>query len=368
LNESQRRPAGIRSRPFARFLGPAAGLVLVAAALWIVGLEDRVVDASGTTHRGRLIEAPGAAVVLRTDHGDLEFKPAEIRSVRAGLLSAFRPLARNPALALLGVGAHLLAILAVHLRWGVLLRAADLKTPWLTVLRLGWIGQFAASVLPGGIATGDVVKALYVAGGSSGRKAHAVTTVAFDRLLGLIVLCMIALAGALLAPGATRVGATRTLLAALLAGCLVLLVLLVSPRVRAATGLSRLVPRRLSAIAREAGEALALYGGRRGALGLASLVAVFSQGFILLAIFLYGKALGTTLSAFAVLAAIPVAQMISAVPGLPGGFGVGDLAYVAILPDAGVAAGTALALSFTYKIVHLLIALPAGLWLRRTRP
>ena len=81
-----------------------------------------------------------------------------------------------------------------------------------------------------------------------------------------------------------------------------------------------------------------------------------------------GEALGVTMSLFAVAAAVPVAQMVSAVPGLPGGFGVGDLAFVALLPEAGVAAGTALALSFTYKIVHLLVALPAGFWLRRYRP
>jgi uncharacterized membrane protein YbhN (UPF0104 family) len=59
---------------------------------------------------------------------------------------------------------------------------------------------------------------------------------------------------------------------------------------------------------------------------------------------------------------------VSAVPGLPGGFGVGDLAFVALLPDAGVPAGTALALSFTYKTVHLLVALPAGFWLRGRKP
>jgi uncharacterized protein (TIRG00374 family) len=351
-----------------RVLGPAAGLVLVALALWIVGLGDRVVDVNGNTHVGRLVESEGTAVVLRTDSGDRAFAPEEIRSVRAGLLSAFRPLARKPSAALLGVAAHLLAIVLVHLRWGTLLRAAGLATPWVTVFRLGWIGQFAASVLPGGIATGDVVKALYVARGTSGRRAHAVTTVAFDRLLGLIVLSTIALLGALLAPGATRVGATRALLAALLGGALLLLALLLSPRVRAATGLSRLVPRPLSAIAREASEALALYAGKGRALAGAALVALFAQTLVLLAIFLYGRALGVTMSLFAVLAAVPVAQMISAVPGLPGGFGVGDLAYVAVLPDAGVPAGTALALSFTYKTVHMLLAMPAGLWLRRYRP
>jgi uncharacterized protein (TIRG00374 family) len=351
-----------------RALGPAAGLALVALALWIVGFDDRVVDTAGTTHRGRLVPSEGAAVVLRTASGDRAFAPEEIRAVRGGLLSAFRHLAANPAAALLGVAAHLLAILLVHLRWGVLLRAAGLGTAWLQVLRLGWIGQFAASVLPGGIATGDVVKALYLAGGTSGRRAHAVTTVAFDRLLGLVVLCTIALLGAVLAPGSTRAGGTRALLAAMLGGCLVLLVFLLSPRARAATGLARLAPRRLSAIARESGEALALYAGRGRALATAAVVALFSQSLILLAIFLYGRALGVTMSLFAALAAVPVAQMVSAVPGLPGGFGVGDLAYVAILPDAGVPAGTALALSFTYKIVHMVVALPAGLWLRRYRP
>lgn len=351
-----------------RVLGPAAGLVLVAFALWIVGLDDQVVDASGTTHRGRLLESAGPAIVLKTAEGERRFDPGGIRSVRAGLLSAFRPLARNPAAAVLGILAHLLAIVAVHLRWGMLLRAAGLGTPLFAVLRLGWIGQFAASVLPGGIATGDVVKALYVAKGTSGRRAHAVTTVAFDRLLGLIVLCGIALSGALLAPGATRVGATRAILAAMLLGALLLLALLLFPRLRAATGLSRLVPRRFSALAREASEAFALYAGKGRALAAAALVALVAQALVLLAIFLYGKALGVTLSLFAAVAAVPVAQMVSAVPGLPGGFGVGDLAYVALLPDAHVPAGTALALSFTYKVVHMLLALPAGLWLRRYRP
>ena len=82
-----------------RLLGPAAGLVLVAVALWIVGLNDRVVDVRGETHKGRLVESAGDAVVLRTAAGDRSFAPGEIRSVRAGLLSAFRPLSSNPTFA-----------------------------------------------------------------------------------------------------------------------------------------------------------------------------------------------------------------------------------------------------------------------------
>jgi uncharacterized protein (TIRG00374 family) len=360
-----------------RLLGPAAGALLVALALRIVGVDDRVVDESGATHRGRLVDVPpGTAVadgvrgatrpveegdvVLRTARGDRAFTPARIRSVRAGLLSAFRPLAARPWIALLALALHLGAIVAVHLRWAVLLRAAGVSVTLPTVLRLGWIGQFAASVLPGGFATGDVVKALYVAGRNGDRRAHSVTTVVFDRLLGLLVLCSIALPGALFAPGSTRVGGTRALLALLLGGGLLLLALLLLPRLRAATGIARLLPRRFAAFAQEAGEAFALYAKRPRAVAAAALVAVLSQSLVLLALFLYGRALGVTMSLFAVLAALPVAQMVSAVPGLPGGFGVGDLAFVALLPDAGVPAGTALALSFTYKTVHLVVALPAA--------
>jgi hypothetical protein len=99
-----------------------AGAALVAVALWIVGLDDRVVDASGATHRGRLVESAAAGrVVLRTAEGDRVFDPAAIRSVRAGLPSAFRPLIARPQIAILGLAVHLLAILTVHLKAGFFL-------------------------------------------------------------------------------------------------------------------------------------------------------------------------------------------------------------------------------------------------------
>ncbi len=349
-----------------RFLGPAAGAVLVALSLWIVGIDDRVVDAQGATLHGRIVKSSGDVIVLDTAEGRRTFDPGRI-SVRVGLLTSFRPLSDRPDFMLAGLLAHLLAVVTVHLRWGVLLDAAGFPTTLLSVLRLGWIGQFFASVLPGGIATGDVVKALY-AGEPQGRRAHAATTVVLDRLLGLIVLCTIALLGALLAPGSTRVGGSRAILAVLLGGGLLLLAVLLSPRLRAKAGLTRLVPRRFESIPAAAGKALALYAGRGRWIRGAACVAVASQALVLFALYLYGCALGVQMSLFAVVAAIPVAQMLSAVPGLPGGFGFGDLAFVALLPDAGVPAGTALALSLTYKALHVLIALPAGLWLRRYRP
>lgn len=351
-----------------RLLAQLAGLALVLLALWLVGLDDRVVDAAGAVHRGTLVARDADAVVLRTAEGDVRFPAAEVRSVRVGLPTAFRPLRGRPHIALLGLLLHLAAIVVVHLRWGLLLRAAGLATPVRTVLELGWIGQFTASLAPGGIAIGDVVKALYVAPTHPGRRTRAVVSVFFDRALGLVVLCAIALAAALLAPGTTRLAATRPVLTALLAGALVFALLLFSPRLRRALGLARLFARLpFQVVVREAADALAIYGGKRRALTAAVLLAVLSHSLVLGAFWLYAAALGASMSLFAVAVAVPIAQMIAAVPGLPGGFGVGDLAFVAFLPEAGVPAGTALALSFTYRVLHLVIALPAGFWLFRRR-
>jgi uncharacterized protein (TIRG00374 family) len=153
----------------------------------------------------------------------------------------------------------------------------------------------------------------------------------------------------------------------LLAAGLALLLLLFSRRLRAATGFSKLLALLPLRFVREAGDALALYAGSRRTVALASLLAFLSQSLALVAFLFYALALGERLPLFALLVAIPVAQMVSAVPALPGGFGVGDLAFVALLPDANVPAATALALSLTYRMLHLLIALPAGFWFLRRR-
>jgi uncharacterized membrane protein YbhN (UPF0104 family) len=359
-----------------RLAATAAGAALVTVALALVGWNDRVVDARGETHRGRLVDLPegalardahGAAApvregdtVLRTATGDRRFGPDEVRTVRPGLKTAFRPLASRPELALLGLALHLGAIVLVHVRWGLLLRGAGLRTPMGLVLRLGWIGQLFASLLPGGIATGDVVQSFYVAREHPGQWPRAVSTVVLDRAIGLFVLALIALLAALLAPGETRLAAARPVLGALVALGLVAFLLLLVPRLR-----PRGLP--LPRLVREAGQALDLYRGRYGTVLAAALLAVLSHALLLGAFALYAMALGHRPSPFAVLVAIPVAQMLSAIPGLPGGFGAGDLAFVALLPEAHVPAATALALSFTYRILHLLLALPAGFLLLRRR-
>ncbi|MHC4341304.1 MAG: lysylphosphatidylglycerol synthase transmembrane domain-containing protein [Planctomycetota bacterium] len=351
-----------------RYLARGAGIALIAAVLWLAGFQDRVVDAEGNEHRGRVESRTESAVLLQMDEGLRTIPIRDARDVRLGLLSTFATLAKRPGVALLGLGLHIAAILAILLRWHLLLRGADLAMPYRTVLRLGWIGQFFSNVLPGGIAGGDVVKALYLTRAHPRRKARAVVTIVADRALGLVVLCAIALVALLFAPAGSALEAARATVLWIALGAAILLVLFYSSRVRAALGLPRLA-RRLPfrGMLDEIGQALVLYARRPRALAGAGAAALVGHALILAAFAAYGRALGDALPAMALFVAIPVAQILAAVPGLPGGWGVGDFAFFICLPAVGVPPGQAVALSITYRVAHTLISLPGGLMLVRAR-
>lgn len=100
---------------------------------------------------------------------------------------------REPNLAPL-VGAFFLFALVVavqYYRWYILVRALDLPFTLRNAFRLGLVGTFYNSFLPGAIG-GDIVKAFFIAKGQPGRRAAAVATVVADRMLGLFGLILFA--------------------------------------------------------------------------------------------------------------------------------------------------------------------------------
>lgn len=78
-------------------------------------------------------------------------------------------------------------------RWYLLVRALDLPFTIYNAVRLGLVGLFYNTFLPGSVG-GDVVKAYFIAKGQPGRKAAAVATVVADRLIGLFGLILFAAA------------------------------------------------------------------------------------------------------------------------------------------------------------------------------
>jgi uncharacterized protein (TIRG00374 family) len=352
----------------ARFAARGAGVVLIVFILWVVGWQDRVTGTDGVEYTGRIVSRSDETVVLRTDGGERTIAIEDARAVREGLGSSFTRLTHRPALALLGLLVHLVALAATVVRWGVLLHAAQLTTPWRGVFRFGWIGHFFGSVLPGGTAGGDLAKAFYVARDHLGSRTRAVVSVFVDRAVGLGVLCGIAAVAVLFAPQGSRLVVARNLLLALAAVVVAGGLLTFSARVRRWLRLPQLLARLpFQGLVTELREATAIYGQRKSGVLLAVLCALVGHAFFLLAFWLYAGAMGTPLPAMAVFVAIPVAQMLAAVPGLPGGWGVGDFAFFFFLPATGVPAGPAVALSFTFRLAYTLLSTPGGLLLARRK-
>lgn len=83
------------------------------------------------------------------------------------------------------VGVLCAVVLALqYARWYVLVRGIDLPFSAGGALRLGLVGTYYNSFLPGSVG-GDLVKAYYIAKDQPGRRAAAVATVLIDRLTGL---------------------------------------------------------------------------------------------------------------------------------------------------------------------------------------
>ncbi|MHC4958360.1 MAG: lysylphosphatidylglycerol synthase transmembrane domain-containing protein [Planctomycetota bacterium] len=342
-----------------RLAASLLGLALIALVLWLVGWQDRVRDAGGELHYGRVVSQTETEIVLEQETGRRVLEsPLE---VRRGLAGAFQHLGREPGWALAGALSLLISAALMQVRWGVLLQGAGLRTPWRQVFRMGWLGLFLSQLIPAGQVGGDLVKAAAITRRHRSAKAQAVVSVLADRGIGLFVLCLAAVAGVLFARDESRVALARAVVLAFFAVCVAFLALISWPRLRRALGIRALVSG-LPVIG-EAGRAFCLYGSRPVVLGRSIAAGLLVHLFFLGFFFFTGKALGVEVGLVALLVAIPVAQMAGNLPGLPAGWGVGDLAFFFFLPGAGVPAGTAVALSFTYRAAFMLLSLPGGLLL-----
>jgi uncharacterized membrane protein YbhN (UPF0104 family) len=78
----------------------------------------------------------------------------------------------------------LFVVFTQYVRWFYLVRALDLPFTMGGAFRLGLVGTFYNSFLPGSVG-GDLVKAYFIAKDLPGKRASAVATVIADRLVGL---------------------------------------------------------------------------------------------------------------------------------------------------------------------------------------
>jgi len=151
--------------------------------------------------------------------------------------------------------------------------------------------------------------------------------------------------------------------AALCAGSLLLVVLALGRGVRSVTGLSRAsgcLPF-ASRIAR-LGEAFNLYGGKKGVFGISIFLTLVLQVLFLMVVWIVGQAFGVNAPFETYLLLVPLTAIAAALPGAPpGGWGVGEGAFILLFGFAGVPPEQALAMSVISRMSVVALSL-LGIW------
>lgn len=250
-------------------------------------------------------------------------------------------------------------------RWWRLLRVAGCGSGFWDSLRLNFVGLFFNLVMPG-LTGGDVVKMGAVALENPGKRLEAALSALVDRVLGLLVLVVLASA-VILASGDHGFDALRKpvllLLAALLAGAIVYF----AAPLRRALGWERLLAHpKLGAKLRLLDGALLVYARHPLELAGCAALSLANHCGVICGVWLLGRAYGVraeevSLAQYFVI--VPVASMVTALPIAPAGWGLGEAIYQYLFELVGASGALGVAVSVTFRLTQMLIGCAGGLFL-----
>jgi glycosyltransferase 2 family protein len=264
-------------------------------------------------------------------------------------------------------------------RWYVLVRAQGLPFRVRDALRLGMVGFFFNTFMPGSVG-GDIIKAAALAVGQS-RRTVAVATVIMDRVIALwalvaFVACIggIFWAGGWLGEGAVRLTAERILLAT---GSIVVASVVVwagmgfLPNHRAELFAGRLerLPK-VGASAAEFWRAVWMYRCRQGAVALVLLMAWvshfgFVSAFYCSANALWSPDLGPIPTYAQHFLLVPIGLVMQALIPTPGGAGAGEWGFGALYVLFGAAEANGVLGSLVQRLINWTLGLVGfGIYMR----
>jgi hypothetical protein len=282
--------------------------------------------------------------------------PAEV-TLKPGMPSAFMRLDPGPIACALGF--VLLCVLSIVTRWWRLLALTGCATPWLSCVRLTFVGLFFNTILPGSTG-GDLARAYVVVRDHPERRAGALVSVVMDRLLGLMAMTVLATAAVATADERFSfllpwiLGATTMLAVGLLA--------IAHEGVRRLLRVEKILQRlpqgrRLLDLDSNARAVLR----RPAELAFALTLSIANHLFATAAIYSLGRAFGADLTFHDYLCVCTVANTLTAVPISPGGLGVGEVLFGSLFEVAGSVYMLGVASSFTYRLVMMAAGLLGGL-------
>jgi uncharacterized protein (TIRG00374 family) len=276
----------------------------------------------------------------------------------------------------------LAATLLTFVRWFVLVRAVNLPFTVTNAMRLGMIGYFFNTFLPGSVG-GDIVKAAFLAREHS-RRTVAVATVLMDRVLALwAFICFVAVAGTIFylcgmlegegmqASLWMTIGSGAAVLSSLVFW--VLLGYLPQWRVdKFAWRLEHQIPKIGPSLA-EFWRAVWMYRCQPRAVALTMVMTWIGEvGFILVFYFsvltLWSPEYGRIPSLAEHLLLVPIGLVVMAIPLFPGGVGIGELGFGGLYATMGCVASLAVLGSLVQRVVMWGLALLGFLVYQRMKP
>ncbi len=291
----------------------------------------------------------GAA--LERVEGEFAWQPGMPRAFSdldaRGVLSAF--------------GFLVLSTLICATRWWRLLGVAGCGTPYLSALRLTYVGLFFNLVVPG-LTGGDLMRGVLAVREHPDQRADALMSVVVDRLIG--VLTLIAMAAVVIFATGERLAELRLPVSLVLLGIVTGLVAFLNPTVRRLTRFDAIVARLPQAERLQKLDAAAkVYARHPLQIGLAVGLSVVNHLANTAAAHGVALAFGSDITFLEMLSVASVANTLSSVPLAPGGWGVGEAIFGTLFKMLGRPATLGVATSVTYRLCYMGLGVTGGLTL-----
>jgi len=236
---------------------------------------------------------------------------------------------------------------------------AGRRPPIGTVMRIFFVSTFVGTFLPASVG-GDAVRA-YGLSKEGVQGVEAVASVLMDRLLGVISILIVAIAGAILARDLIDIRALFPAFALLTVLCAVALTVVFSPR--AAIAVARLLtflPRGRNTGARLV-TAIQRYATLHLPMANVLLCSIVVQVLRVLQTYCLGLALGLAVPLGVYFALVPIILLIVLMPITINGIGTAQAGFMWLFGRAGVASAPAFALSVLFLAIAVVGNLPGGL-------
>lgn len=243
-------------------------------------------------------------------------------------------------------------------RWMALLGAST-RPPFWRMLRIFFESSFVGAFLPS--VGGDVARAWALARvGVAG--AQSVASVLMDRLLGVVSILMAGAVGLAIAPVAFNRSVLVTSIAVLSLACIAAMLLVFSRAVDRAANASIgwVRPASLGRTLHRVLGALQDYRGQSRTLVIVLVASVGVQMLRIAQAWMLGRGLGMTAPFETYVAYIPIILLIMMLPVSVSGIGTGNVAFVFLFGQSGVAAADAFALSVLFLLLGVAGTLPGG--------